>query len=57
MLVAIAERVDSDAGGEIEIGGAILREQSHALAPRKGEFGPGIRAIERRHWIFSLLVE
>ena len=49
MRVAVAEGVDCHAGMEIEVRSAVLREQSHALAPLKSEVGPGIRTVQRRH--------
>ena len=47
--VAVTQRVDRHAGVKIEVGRAVLREQSHALAPLKSEVGPGIRTVQRRH--------
>ncbi|CDP50128.1 hypothetical protein [Devosia sp. DBB001] len=34
---------------EIEVFLTILRVQSHALASLKGETGPGVGAVQRRH--------
>ena len=41
MRIAVAERIDRDAGVEIEIRCSVLREQSHALAPLEGEVQTG----------------
>jgi hypothetical protein len=38
MRVTIAQRVDGDAGMEIEIGSALLVEQSHAFAPLESKW-------------------
>jgi hypothetical protein len=48
-LVAVTQRVDRDAGMEIEIVSAVLIIQAHALAPLESEIGPGIGAVERGH--------
>src|SRR5690606_20398767 len=52
MRVAMSQGVDRDPGMEIQIGGAVLAEQSHALAPLEGEIGPGIGTVKRGHSSF-----
>ena len=47
--MVMAECIDGDAAVKIEILGAILRDQSRALAPLEREFGPGIGRIDRGH--------
>jgi hypothetical protein len=42
MRMAMAERIDRDARGEIEIALAIGGEEIGPLAPLEREFGPGI---------------
>ena len=37
MRMGVAQRVDGDAGGEIEIALAVGRDQPYAFAPLKGE--------------------
>ncbi|MNW04344.1 hypothetical protein D3C71_2004230 [compost metagenome] len=49
MRVAMAQRIDGNAGMEVEEFSAVLVIQAHALAPLEGEIGPGIGAVERRH--------
>ena len=55
MRVAMPEGIDGDTGMEIEIGSAVLREKAYAFPPLKGEFGPGVGAVKRRHGLFLLL--
>ena len=38
----VAQRIDRDAGGEIEIALAVRRDQPNAFAPLESEIGPGI---------------
>jgi hypothetical protein len=40
--MGVAERIDRDAGGEIEIALPIRRDQPNAFAPLKSEIGSGI---------------
>ncbi len=49
MRVGVTERIDRDAGVEIEISGSVLRDEAHALAPLESEWRSGVGAIQRGH--------
>src|SRR5882724_12528550 len=49
MRVGVTERIDGDAGVEIEISGSVLADQAHALAPLESEWRSGVGAVQRGH--------